>query len=56
MVWVMGGKGPEPTGRGGGLQGKEPTFHTPQDPSALTTRPFPTSCHNSPGGITLAEL
>lgn len=32
MVWVMGGKGPEPTGRGRGLQGKEPTFHTPKTP------------------------
>ncbi len=32
MVWVMGGKGPRPTGTGRGLQGREPTFHARKTP------------------------
>lgn len=32
MVWVMGGKGPGPTGTGRGLQRKESTFQPPKTP------------------------
>lgn len=56
MVWVMGGKKVRgPTGTGRGLRGREPTFH-PQKPLNPHCQACPTSRHNSPCGITLAEL
>lgn len=56
MVWVMGGKGPGPTGTGRGLRERRAHFSPPKKPLNPHHKVRPAPHDNSPCGITLPEL